>query len=179
METRVRRRKERERGGDVRRFNQRGTLSTSDRGGKCEPSWRLGYSWARDMKNDVWRRHTGWVTRRAQSRYTLGERFLRVVRWGDQHARQIFSPVFVLGRPRKSKSVLVVGEEEDVSREDSRIPTIEIDLSFLLFIPSLWLLPLSCVLANSHVTEIVTDPASTSVVDRGGFGNGWTDRNFG
>lgn len=91
---------------------------------------------------------------------------------GGQHARQIFSPVFVLGRPRKSKSVLVVGEGEDVSREDSRIPTIEIDLSFLLFIPSLWLLPLSCVLANSHVTEIVTDPASTSVVDRGGFGNG-------
>lgn len=31
---------------DVRRFNQRGTLSTSDRGGKCQPSWRLGYSWA-------------------------------------------------------------------------------------------------------------------------------------
>lgn len=47
--------------------------------------------------------------------------------------------------------------------------------SFLLFIPLLWLLPFSCVLANSHVAEIVTDPASTSVVDRGGFGNGMMD----
>lgn len=132
------------------------------------------------MKNDVWRRHTGWVTRRAQSRYTLGERFLRVVRWGGPACSTDILACIRAGaipcEARMSKSVLVFGEGEDVSREDSRIPTIEIDLSlpsFLLFIPLLWLLLFSCVLANSHVAEIVTDPASTSVVDRGGFGNGW------
>lgn len=72
---------------------------------------------------------TGWVTRRAQSRYTLGERFLRVVKWEGGPACSTYSRLLATAMiPCKaciSKSVVgrvSVGKTVEYNQPSKSIP---------------------------------------------------------
>lgn len=124
---------------------------------------------------------TGWATQRRRGAHLRWTVFTgcQMGGGGPVCSTDILSPVFVLERPRSQCKVYKQACISSIGRvsvgEDSRRRTHRrnrsrkpfLSFPFLLFIPLLWLLPLWRVSANSHVNEIVTDLASTSVVDIG------------